>query len=450
MSLSDFDGLGLAEPLIRALSADGYERPTPIQRRAIPSLLEGRDLLGIAQTGTGKTAAYALPILHHLSAFGGRPEARRPRALVLAPTRELASQIAASFTAYGRNMRLTHFVVFGGVGQGPQVQAIEKGIDILIATPGRLLDLAGQHAVRFDDVMHLVLDEADRMLDMGFIRDIRKIVAMLPKERQTILTSATMAPEITRLAHDILKDPVRVEVTPQGQTVDAIEQRVHFVEAGAKRALLASLLQDTSLARVIVFTRTKHGANRVTQALTKAGIAAEAIHGNKSQNARERALQGFKGGKVRVLVATDIAARGLDIDDVTHVVNFDVPNEPESYVHRIGRTARAGASGTAVTFCAPDERNQLKDIERLIRRPLKAVDMKLPALTGERLAHGRAPVRSAGEQPRQAQARPADKPAQRSPQPQQQGGRNGKPSGGGGPSRPRRRRNRPQYAHSIV
>jgi ATP-dependent RNA helicase RhlE len=445
LSLSDFDGLGLAEPLIRALSADGYERPTPIQRRAIPSLLEGRDLLGIAQTGTGKTAAYALPILHHLSAFGTRPEARRPRALILAPTRELASQIGDSFATYGRHMRLSHLVVYGGVGQGPQVQGLEKGVDVLIATPGRLIDLAGQHAVRFDDIMHLVLDEADRMLDMGFIRDIRKIVALLPKERQTILTSATMAPEIARLAHDILKDPVRVEVAPQGQTVDTIEQRVHFVEAGAKRALLASLLRDNNLTRVIVFTRTKHGANRVTQSLAKAGIPAEAIHGNKSQNARERALAGFRGGQVRVLVATDIAARGLDIDDVSHVFNFDVPNEPESYVHRIGRTARAGASGTAVTFCAPDERGQLKDIERLIRRPLKAVAMVPAPARVAAPATTVATSRPKGEQPQRARVEPrsADKAPVKS-KPHGKGG--GKPAGG----RPRRRRSRPQYAHSLV
>lgn len=410
-------------------------------------------MLGIAQTGTGKTAAFALPILHHLSAFGGRPESKRPRALVLAPTRELASQIGDSFTAYGRHMCLTHSVVFGGVGQGPQVQALNKGLDVLIATPGRLLDLAGQHAVRFDDIMHLVLDEADRMLDMGFIRDIRKIVAMLPKERQTILTSATMAPEISRLAHDILKDPVRVEVAPQGQTVDAIEQRVHFVEAGAKRALLASLLRDSALSRVIVFTRTKHGANRVTQSLAKAGITAEAIHGNKSQNARERALAGFRGGQVRVLVATDIAARGLDIDDVTHVVNFDVPNEPESYVHRIGRTARAGASGTAVTFCAPDERGQLKDIERLIRRPLKAVESRVvvPAV-GITQAKPQAPTKPKGEQPRPAAARVDSRSAAKGQPRRQQSsnrggnGDGGKPNGG----RSRRRRNRPQYAHSLA
>jgi ATP-dependent RNA helicase RhlE len=454
LSLSDFDGLGLAEPLIRALSADGYDRPTPIQRRAIPSLLEGRDLLGIAQTGTGKTAAFALPILHHLSAFGTRPEPRRPRALVLAPTRELASQIGDSFSTYGRHMRLSHLVVYGGVGQSPQVTGLEKGIDVLIATPGRLIDLAGQHAVRFDDIMHLVLDEADRMLDMGFIRDIRKIVALLPKERQTILTSATMAPEITRLAHDILKDPVRVEVAPQGQTVEAVEQRVHFVEAGAKRALLASLLRDSNLSRVIVFTRTKHGANRVTQSLAKAGIAAEAIHGNKSQNARERALAGFKDGLVRVLVATDIAARGLDIDDVSHVVNFDVPNEPESYVHRIGRTARAGATGTAVTFCAPDERGQLKDIERLIRRPLKTVEATAqapaPARVTAPIAHV-SHLKPKGEQPRPArvEARPAVKP-QAKPKPQGRGpaGKGGGSKPGGG--RPRRRRTRPHYAHSLV
>ncbi len=457
MSLSDFDGLGLAEPLIRALSADGYERPTPIQRRAIPSLLEGRDLLGIAQTGTGKTAAFALPILHHLSAFGTKPESRRPRALILAPTRELAGQIGDSFSTYGRNMRLSHYVVYGGVGHGPQIQALAKGVDVLIATPGRLIDLAGQHAVRFDDVMHLVLDEADRMLDMGFIRDIRKIVALLPKERQTILTSATMAPEISRLAHDILKDPVRVEVAPQGQTVDTIEQRVHFVDAGAKRALLASLLRDSKLSRVIVFTRTKHGANRVTESLAKAGIVAEAIHGNKSQNARERTLAGFKGGQVRVLVATDIAARGLDIDDVSHVVNFDVPNEPESYVHRIGRTARAGATGTAVTFCAPDERGQLKDIERLIRRPLKAVETIVPSAPRMPVAAPHAPhVKPKGEQPRPArvEARPATKKAHGKPKPHGKapaGSGGGKSGGGGGGARSsRRRRNRPQYAHSPV
>ncbi|MEZ5776544.1 MAG: DEAD/DEAH box helicase [Hyphomicrobiaceae bacterium] len=362
-----FTALGLAEPILRALAADGYETPTPIQAKAIPVLLEGRDLIGIAQTGTGKTAAFALPLLQRLADSGERAEPRRPRALVLAPTRELAAQIGECVARYGRHLGIRHSVIYGGVGQGPQVQQLGRGVDVLIATPGRLIDLFGQNYVRFDRIKHLVLDEADRMLDMGFIHDIRRIVREVPKARQTVLTSATMPAEIARLAGEILSAPERVEVAPQGRTVDRIAQHVHHVDAKSKRGLLRTLLGDATLSRVIVFTRTKHGANRVATDLEKAGIAAEAIHGNKSQNARQRALDGFREGTVRVLVATDIAARGLDIDDVTHVVNFDIPNEPETYVHRIGRTARAGSSGIAISFCAPDERGFLKDIEKLTR-----------------------------------------------------------------------------------
>ena len=370
MTSSKFDELGVAEPLCRALIADGYETPTPIQAKSIPVLLNGRDLLGIAQTGTGKTAAFALPILQRLSQKPGKAEPRRPRALILAPTRELALQIGEGFRTYGRHLKLSHAVVFGGVSQVPQVKALCQGVDILVATTGRLLDLAGQNYVRFDRVEMLVLDEADRMLDMGFIADIRRIVREVPKVRQSILTSATMPNEIAKLAAEILKDPVRVEIAPAGCTVDRVDQSVYFVPVLQKRTLLQSLLQDPKLSRVIVFTRTKSGANRVARYLEEARVVADAIHGNKSQNARQRALEGFRSGEIRVLVATDIAARGLDIDEISHVVNYDVPNEPESYVHRIGRTARAGAAGSAMTFCAPDERGFLRDIERLTRSPI--------------------------------------------------------------------------------
>jgi ATP-dependent RNA helicase RhlE len=388
----NFDSLGLAEPIRQALAADGYTVPTPIQARAIPLLLEGRDVLGIAETGSGKTAAFALPILQRLAERQTRAEPKRPRALVLAPTRELAAQIADGFATYGRNLKLTRAVVFGGVGQGPQVSALARGVDILIATPGRLLDLMEQKHVRFDRVETLVLDEADRMLDMGFIRDIRRIVAEVPKTRQSVLISATMPGEIAKLAAEILKHPERVEVARAGKTVDRIDQRLYRVETAAKRGLLVTLLGEPAMSRVIVFTRTKHGANKLEKQLGQAGIVAEAIHGNKSQNARQRALDGFKAGSVRVLVATDVAARGLDIDEVTHVVNFDVPMEPESYVHRIGRTARAGAAGTAITFCAADEKGKLRDIERLIRQEipvlptpeLSAAALRAPAATSQR------------------------------------------------------------------
>jgi ATP-dependent RNA helicase RhlE len=372
--IPSFSDLGVAEPLCRALKAENYEAPTPIQANAIPHLLAGRDLLGIAQTGTGKTAAFALPILQRLAEHKAQPSPRAPRALILTPTRELAAQIGESFRTYGRHLGLRQTVVFGGVGQQPQVDALVRGVHILIATPGRLLDLMGQRHVRLDAVEIFVLDEADRMLDMGFVRDVRRIVATLPKRRQSLFFSATMPSDIGRLAGEILVDPARVEVTPQATTVELIDQSVYFVDSDKKRSLLAELLKDRALSRVIVFTRTKHGANRVSQQLEKSGVIAEALHGNKSQTARQRALQNFRTGRARVLVATDIAARGIDIDDVSHVINYELPNVAESYVHRIGRTARAGASGIALSFCAGDERAYLRDIEKLIGRRITIVD----------------------------------------------------------------------------
>jgi ATP-dependent RNA helicase RhlE len=368
-----FSDLSLSEPLLRALSAQNYETPTPIQAQAIPHLLAGRDLLGVAQTGTGKTAAFALPILQRLVNPRTEPGAKGVRALILTPTRELAIQIADSFRVYGRHMHLRQTVVFGGVGQKPQVDALRRGVDILVATPGRLLDLMGQGHVRLDRLSVFVLDEADRMLDMGFIHDVRRITAALPKQRQTLLFSATMPADIARLAASILTDPVKVEVTPAATTVERIDQRVLFVETGNKRALLANLLKAPEIERVLVFTRTKHGANKVAEQLGRSNIHAEAIHGNKSQGARQRALESFRSGRVRVLVATDIAARGIDIDGITHVINFDLPEVPESYVHRIGRTARAGAAGIALSFCDAEERALLRDIERLTKRPLSVV-----------------------------------------------------------------------------
>ncbi len=360
-----FQDLKLIDPLLRAVRAEGYTVPTPIQEKAIPHVLVGKDIVGCAQTGTGKTAAFALPILQRLIA------ANRPRGvlrvLVLSPTRELAAQISESFTAYGRHTGLKSLVIFGGVGQQPQEQALRRGADILVATPGRLLDLMNQGIVRLNTIEIFVLDEADRMLDMGFIHDVRKVIAKLPTKRQTLLFSATMPSDIQDLADHILIDPVRVEVTPQATTVETIEQSVFFVEKQDKRALLEHLLNDRAIRRALVFTRTKHGADKLVKQLDNANIQAQAIHGNKSQTARERALANFKEGKTRVLVATDIAARGIDIDDVTHVINYDLPNIPESYVHRIGRTARAGASGIAYSFCDAEERAYLRDIEKLIR-----------------------------------------------------------------------------------
>jgi ATP-dependent RNA helicase RhlE len=363
-----FADLGLSEPLLRALNAASYVQPTPIQARTIPLLLQGRDVLGIAQTGTGKTAAFALPVLQHLAAQNRRPEPRSPRALVLAPTRELAVQIARSFDTYGRGLGLRLGMVIGGLGFGRQIDTLQKGVDILVATPGRLLDLVSQGHCKLGNVSFLVLDEADRMFDMGFIKDVRRIVASVSKQRQTLMFSATMPPDVAKLAADVLREPERVEIAPQGRTVDRIEQRVYFVNAANKRGLLAHLLADSALEKVIVFTRTKRGANKVAEQLDRNGVPSEAIHGNKSQNARQRALDSFTRGRARVLVATDLAARGIDVQGVTHVINYELPAEAESYVHRIGRTARAGASGMAFSFCDGSERGQLKSIERLIQQ----------------------------------------------------------------------------------
>ena len=402
---TSFADLGITKPLLRALHAENYDIPTPIQAQAIPPLLAGKDLLGVAQTGTGKTAAFALPILQQLATRHERAGRNAARALILAPTRELAIQIGDALRTYGRHLGLRHTVIVGGVGQQPQVRALSRGTDIVVATPGRLLDLINQGHVRLKSASFLVLDEADRMLDMGFIRDVRKIVAALPRERQSLLFSATMPADVARLASEILRDPIRIEVSPKTVTVDKVEQHVYFVDAARKRALLIDLLRDPALARVIVFTRTRHGANRVSEQVEKAGFTTEALHGNKSQGARQRALDRFRAGKARVLVATDIAARGIDVDDITHVINFELPNEPESYVHRIGRTARAGAAGIALSFCDSSERSHLRGIERLTKRPM--------AVAGDRRAH---------EQMPQTDRKATDKKA-----PRQRRFRNGRP-----------------------
>jgi ATP-dependent RNA helicase RhlE len=406
-----FSDLPLRAEIQAALGRQGYDRPTPIQQQAIPPALEGRDILGIAQTGTGKTAAFTVPILQRLSAAAGTPaRPGRPRALILTPTRELAIQIGESIAAYGAGLHLSHCVIFGGVGQQPQIDALARGRDIVVATPGRLLDLAGQGHLRLDALDVFVLDEADRMLDMGFIRDVRKVVAMLPLKRQSLFFSATMPGEVADLAARLLTDPVRVEVTPVASTAERIEQQVIFVPAAAKRQLLLDLLSaDPSMDRIIVFTRTKHGANKVAQFLEKASIRAAAIHGNKSQSARQAALEGFRAGAVRVLVATDIAARGIDIDAISHVVNFDLPNVPESYVHRIGRTARAGASGMAIAFCDDgEERIYLRDIEKLIGR-------RIPVVPGPAIRMPAEPADEAGDARNDAGRRPGRRNGHRGP-----------------------------------
>jgi ATP-dependent RNA helicase RhlE len=415
-----FDDLGLIEPLARAVREQGYERPTPIQAKAIPHLLAGRDLLGLAQTGTGKTAAFALPILQRLNATPppagpGHRGSRPIRVLILTPTRELASQIAESFDTYGKHLRMRTVVIFGGVGMEPQKQALRTGMDVLVATPGRLLDLAGQGLLHLPALEVFVLDEADRMLDMGFIHDVKRVIRLLPAKRQTLFFSATMPPEAQALADQLLRDPVRVAVAPVSATADKVEQELAYVDKGDKRALLVELLRDVGMRRVLVFSRTKHGCNKIAEHLVKAGVGADAIHGNKSQSARERALAHFKDGKVRVLVATDIAARGIDIDDITHVVNFDLPEVPEQYVHRIGRTARAGASGYAVSFCDADERELLQQIERLTRQ-------SIPVIEGH-------PFEDRAPQP----LRPGERVAM-SPQAQMQARRNERGGGGGGRS----------------
>jgi ATP-dependent RNA helicase RhlE len=413
--MSTFQTLGLIDSIQRAVAGAGYETPTPIQAQAIPHLLAGRDVLGCAQTGTGKTAAFALPILDRLARTPRRQGARGPRALVLTPTRELALQINEGFETYGRHVGPRCAVIFGGVGQAPQVEALRRDTDIIVATPGRLIDLMEQGHARLEAVETLVLDEADRMLDMGFIEPIRRIVGVLPRRRQNLLFSATMPDAILGLANKILVDPVRVSVTPVSSTAEKVKQWVLFVERGHKRALLKEVLRDPGMTRVLVFTRTKHGANRVAEELDRKGVPAAAIHGNKSQNARQRALDAFKAGRIRVLVATDIAARGIDVDGVTHVINFEIPDEPESYVHRIGRTARAGASGVALSFCDAEERASLRDIERLIRA-------QVPVVADHPFAGMAAPPEAPRERP---PGRPQGRPGRPGPARHGRGGRRG-------------------------
>ncbi|WP_233356039.1 DEAD/DEAH box helicase [Henriciella aquimarina] len=364
--MTQFSNLGLAEPILRAVSAQGYTDPTPIQAQVIPAMMAGRDVLGTAQTGTGKTAAFVLPLLNALSGERRRPEPKSCRALILAPTRELAAQIVESAQAYSAGTKISVTMIIGGVKMSKQVRAMQRGVDIVVATPGRLLDLKKQDAIRFDQIQSVVLDEADHMMDMGFLPQIRNVLRQLPKVRQTVLLSATMPTDIRKLADQFLNDPVDIAVAQVSKPVERIEQSVRFMRQDQKRDALRDILVDENVETAIVFTRTKHGADRVCKHLEADGIRAAAIHGNKSQNRRTQALEAFKARDLKVLVATDIAARGIDIERVSHVVNFDLPNVPESYVHRIGRTARAGESGTAIAFCDPSERKLLRDIEKLI------------------------------------------------------------------------------------
>ena len=370
-----FENLNLIEPILKALKTEGYTTPTPIQEQSIPIILDRKDLLGCAQTGTGKTAAFAIPILQILE--GGKIYDQGPRAikcLILTPTRELAIQIGESFTAYGRHTGMKHTVIFGGVSQGSQVSALKSGVDILIATPGRLLDLINQKFVQLHYLKIFVLDEADRMLDMGFIHDVKKIITKIPQKRQTLFFSATIPDEIQKLANTILVNPEKVEVTPASSTADTIDQSLFFVEKNDKKKLLIHILNDKSIKSALIFSRTKHGADKITKDLVKAGIKTEAIHGNKSQNARQKALSNFKSGQIKALIATDIAARGIDIDELSHVINFELPNIPETYVHRIGRTGRAGSSGIAYSFCDEEEMEYLKDIQKLIGKEIPIIE----------------------------------------------------------------------------
>ncbi|MBI2102924.1 DEAD/DEAH box helicase [Candidatus Woesearchaeota archaeon] len=414
--MSTFTELQLIEPILRAVKEEGYTTPTPIQAQSIPHLLKGRDLLGCAQTGTGKTAAFVLPILQQLSIRKKVTARGAPRALILAPTRELTAQIGQSIRTYGKYLRLNSAVIFGGVSQFPQVKTLRQGIDILVATPGRLFDLLNQGHVRLNEVEMFVLDEADRMLDMGFIHDIKRIIAKLPTKRQSLFLSATLDSRVVALARTLVHDPVHVTIEPEKPTVDRIQQSVFFVDKGNKDALLTKILRNPAVTRAIVFTLMKHVANNVAVMLNHNGIRADAIHGNKSQGARSAALDAFRRGKIRVLVATDIAARGIDIDDISHVINYELPNEPESYVHRIGRTARAGSSGVAISFCSSSERDYLQAIERLIRKRLEVV--RDPNF------HSDTAMNATG-----AAARPP-------PRGGRGGRRNGSQSFGGGPRRP--------------
>lgn len=369
----NFTDLQLAAPILKALSETGYTQPTPIQEQAIPHVLNQRDILGCAQTGTGKTAAFACPIIHLLDKNPATNK-RAIRNLILTPTRELAIQIGESFAEYGKYTSIKHTVVFGGVGQDPQVKALQRGVDVLIATPGRLLDLMNQKHVHLNQLEIFVLDEADRMLDMGFVHDVKKVLAHLPSKRQSLFFSATMAPEIVKLANTILDNPIKVEVTPAATTAKTINQTIYFVDKNNKKFLLLDILKEQNIERALVFSRTKHGANRLAEFLSKQGITTHAIHGNKSQTARQTALNDFKNSKTRILVATDIAARGIDIDELTHVVNYELPNVPEQYVHRIGRTGRAGSSGIAIGFCDAEEKPYLKSIQKLIGLEIPVID----------------------------------------------------------------------------
>jgi len=431
-----FESLNLNGSLLRALQQEGYTTPTPIQAQAIPQVLEGRDLLGCAQTGTGKTAAFSLPMLDILSRnMPDTGRRRHIRSLILTPTRELAIQIQESLVAYGRNLPLRSTVIFGGVGQKPQTDALNRGVDILVATPGRLIDLIGQGFVNLSNIEFFVLDEADRMLDMGFVHDVKRIIKLLPAKRQSLFFSATMPPVISQLADSILSNPVRVEVTPVSSTAEKVEQQLYLVDKENKRKLLRLLLEDASITMALVFTRTKHGADRVAKELNKAGVKAEAIHGNKAQNARQRALSNFKNGTTRVLVATDIAARGIDVDDLSHVFNYDIPNVPETYVHRIGRTGRAGASGIAISFCMFEELPYLKDIQKLTGQQIPVVDnhpFPMVETEGQALV---VPTVQRDRQPRGGQ------------RPQGQGHRQGNSQAGGRSGN--RRRSRPRPAQSA-
>ncbi|AKQ46911.1 DEAD/DEAH box helicase [Rufibacter radiotolerans] len=407
-----FSELNLIEPLLQALQEEGYTTPTPIQEQAIPPVLNGDDMLGCAQTGTGKTAAFSLPLLQRLHEAGPAHPAKAIRALILTPTRELALQIGDSIKSYGRHTNIKHSVIFGGVGQVPQVQQIRNGVDILVATPGRLLDLMNQGLLSLKHIETFILDEADRMLDMGFIHDVRKVIAQIPAKRQTLLFSATMPQEIQKLSASILRDPVYVEVTPVSSTVEKISQKVYFVEKLEKRALLRHLFQEEGITRALVFSRTKHGADRIAKELSKAGITAQSIHGDKAQSSRVKALTQFKNNELQALVATDIAARGIDVDDLTHVINIDLPNEPETYVHRIGRTGRAGADGMALSFCDDTELPYLRDIERLTKQeipveegqPFHANYSKLPLAGGRTTDKARSASSGGGSSNRSGEA----------------------------------------------
>jgi len=402
--MTDFKGLGLIEPILRAVEKEGYTTPSPIQAKSIPALLEGRDVLGVAQTGTGKTAAFVLPIIQRMHEANVLPSRKTPRALILAPTRELAIQIGESVRVYARHLNIKCTVVFGGAPIHRQAKALGDGVQVLVATPGRLMDLMNQDKVRLHQVDTFVLDEADRMLDMGFINDVRKIAAELPKKRHVVLFSATMPPAISKLAESLMDKPVRVEVAPQATTAERISQTLLHVAKAKKRSLLAYVLKDEAIKRVLIFTRTKHGADRVTRQLEQDGVRAGAIHGNKSQNIRQRTLQDFKSGRIRALVATDIAARGIDVDGVTHVINYELPNEADNYVHRIGRTARGGDSGKAIAFCDPEERDYLRNIQKTIRQdievttdhPYHAEAVSLPDLPSSKQGGGGGRGRNGG------------------------------------------------------